>query len=255
MECPLLDLPGELRNRIYNFTVEEGTIRFQRNQEPPNSNSTTKRQFFSLTQVCRSIRSEFSPLYRARTLVSLTPENLYEYISIFLTPPNITDDQITGLITLNLTANPNTTSCIDLKPLLQLLQRAKNLHVGTRDIIDCPCTPAPAPAANDHAPTIPEILTNLYDIHDLPLFYDYVDQAMTCLELECDDEKGVEIVFELAPRYWEDWMGEWSKPDHDPDYRIPIELEERVVRWGRGCGMRLDRSMGSCLTVNFRCGE
>jgi hypothetical protein len=201
------------------------------------------------------IRSEFLPLYRARTRVSVMPPDLYKYISTFLAPPGVSDDEIVGFITLDLSEHPHTTACIDIKPLLQLLRRAKNLRVGTPDIIYIQGHSDSDPRENEREPTIQEILVDLYDIQDLDIFYDYVDKAMTTLELECDDMKGVEIVFELDPEYWEAWMGEWSKPDHDPNYRIPIELEDNVVRWGRQCGMELNRSMGSHLTVNFRCAR
>ncbi|KZM18881.1 hypothetical protein ST47_g9967 [Ascochyta rabiei] len=255
MGCPLLNLPGELRNRIYNYTVEENTIKLGKKQEPLKSRLATNRQFFSLTQVCRSIRSEFSPLYRARTWVSLIPQDLYDYIGTFLAQPGVTGDEMVGLITLDLAAQPHTTACIDMKPLLQLLRRAVNLHVGTPDITNPPFVPGLRPGIENREPSIQNILVDLYDIYDMCMFHEYMNEAMTALELECDDAKGVEVVFELGPEHWEVWMGEWSKPDHDPDYRIPIELEDKVVRWGMQCGMELDQSMGSHLTVNFRRGR
>lgn len=243
-----------MRNRIYSYTVEEDVIKLVRGSKPKSENAriSVTQQSFGLTQVCRSIRSEFLPLCRAHTKVSLIPQDLYDYIDTFLLLPGISYNKIVGSITLDLMSQPQTTTCVDIKPLLKLLRRAENLHVGTQDIIDVHYLDY---VSNHQEPTIQEILASLYDIHDMTKFYDYVETAMSNLELEFDDAKGVEIVFELSPEYWEAWMGEWSKPDHDPDYRIPIELEDNVVQWGLRCGMELDRSMGSHLTVNFRCGK
>ena len=146
----------------------------------------------------------------------------------------------------------NIESCLDIKPLLQRLRRCKGLHVGTYDIIDV--EDAEEGFDRNKLPDIQDILADIYDIHNTDMFYDYVSKAMTALKLEYGEDKGIEIVFELRPEYWEEWMGEWSKPDHDPDYRIPLELGENVVQWGRQCGMDLNRSAGSHLTVNFRRG-
>ncbi|KAJ4332870.1 hypothetical protein N0V87_008083 [Didymella glomerata] len=140
---------------------------------------------------------------------------------------------------------------LDIKPLLLLLRDANNFHVGTYDIIEPEGFDL---GQNVPAPDIRDVLTDLYDIVDLEAFYDYVANAMTMLEVECDDTKGVEIVFELDLEHWEPWMGVWSRPQDDPQSRIgiPLEIAENVVQWGRGCGMALQRAEGSHLTVNFR---
>ncbi|KAL1592736.1 hypothetical protein SLS60_011152 [Paraconiothyrium brasiliense] len=252
--CRFLDLPGELRNRIYDHVPEENKFRVLRKPESQKpKDHIFKTNLWSspglaLTQVCRSIRSEFLPLYRAATLDNVLPQELYEYIETFLMVPDNNDDEIIGSVLIDLSANFS--SCLDIKALLHLLRRARNLHVGTYDIIQ----PESLGRPGDVVPDIQDILTSLYDIVDLEAFYGYVEKAMTMLEIECDETKGVEIVFELGTDYWEGWMGAWSKPDHDPSYRIPLELGESVVRWGRGCGMELDRAAGSHLTVNFRRG-
>lgn len=183
-------------------------------------------------------------------LDNVTPQNLYEYMDAFLRVPGARNEIIGSVI---IDFSTNLSSILDIKPLLQLLRRATNLHVGTYDIIE--------PEGFGHrghipVPDIRDVLSNLYDIVDLEAFYDYVEGAMTMLEIECDETKGVEIVFELDTDYWEDWMGVWSRPQDDPDSRIgiPLEIAENVVQWGRGCGMELNRAEGSHLTVNFRRG-
>jgi hypothetical protein len=207
------------------------------------------RSGYGLTQVCRNIRSEFLVLYRAAILDSVLPQDLYEYIDAFLKSPGTSNNKIAGSIIIDFSANPS--SVLDIRPLLLLLRDVDNLHVGTYDILEPDHFPL-----NQHlpAPDIRDILSNLYDIINLENFYNYVENAMTMLEIECDDTKGVEIVFELGAAHWEPWMGVWSAPQDDPQSRIgiPLETADNVVQWGSGCGMELKRAQGSHLTVNFR---
>lgn len=207
--------------------------------------------YYGLTQVCRLIRSELTPLYKAHTVVHVEPRLLSDYINTFLAVPGVSDDQIVGSVIIDVMCSsfPCDSSCIDIKPLLLLLRRAKNLYVGVHDIV----TDYDVESLSDTR-SIQDTLMLLYDIVDVDAFYDYVEKAMTALEIEYDGEKGVEIVFELGHEYWEEWMAVWSKPDHLPDYRIPLDLGDRVVEWGRGCGMELNRPAGSHLTVNYRRG-
>ncbi|KAJ8109515.1 hypothetical protein OPT61_g7404 [Boeremia exigua] len=143
------------------------------------------------------------------------PEHLYEYIDTFLATPGVGDEQLVGSIILDVigSMHPCTASCLDIKPLLLLLRRAKGLYVGAEDIlggegVDCESCPATS---------IQGILKELYDIVDMDAFYDYVDKAMSVLEVEHDDMRGVEIVFELRTEFWEDWMGVWISNSGHPD--------------------------------------
>ncbi|KAJ4351254.1 uncharacterized protein N0V89_006593 [Didymosphaeria variabile] len=254
-ECPLLNLPGELRNRIYDHVLDENKFRVLRKPKILKSKdhifktSLWSSPGLGLTQVCRSIRSEFLPSYRAVTLGNVVPQELYEYIDTFLREPGKKNEEVIGSVIIDFWANIS--SSLDIKPLLRLLRRATNLHVGTYDIIQ---PEGFVVAGRTPVPDVQDILTSLYDVVDLEAFYNYVERAIIALEVESDETKGVEIVFELGADYWEEWMGVWSKPDHDPSYRIPLELGDKVVQWGRGCGMELDRAAGSHLTVNFRRG-
>ncbi|KAJ4309206.1 hypothetical protein N0V94_009033 [Neodidymelliopsis sp. IMI 364377] len=225
MSCPLLDLPGELRNRIYVYVVETQLIRLVRRQTQESTPTTPRieagQQFSSLTQACRRLRFEFSPIYKAKTTVLILPHELYDYIDSFLSPPGIKDEEIVGSILLDL-IDPHryTLRRIDIKPLLHLLRRAKNLHVSTHDIIDI----STFVHAHDRNPTIQDILADLYDIHDMDIFLDYVEQAMTALELRGSEETGVEIVFELDEGHWEEWMAEWKIRNYIYDIVIEDDL-------------------------------
>ncbi|KAH7093702.1 hypothetical protein FB567DRAFT_624915 [Paraphoma chrysanthemicola] len=71
--CYLLELPGELRNRIYDFTIEEPIIYFSRRLRTCSAEeleclgiTEQKPLYRSLTQSCRQLRKEYLPLYAAR---------------------------------------------------------------------------------------------------------------------------------------------------------------------------------------------
>lgn len=274
---PLLALPGgmqiqaadklellrltsrkELRNRIYGHVTLHKQFRVLRKptwRQPRPADHGWKSSLwqsgYGLTQVCRDIRAEFLPLYRAAIIDNVLPQDFYEYIDAFLRGFGTSDAEVAGCVIIDFSANVS--SILDIKPLLMLLRHARNLHVGTYDILE---PEAVQPGQHIPAPEIRDILSNLYDIVDLETFYSYVESAMTVLEVECDDTKGVEIIFELNPDYWEPWMGVWSRPQNDPQSRIgiPLEIADDVVQWGRQCGMELNRAEGSHLTVNFRRG-
>lgn len=248
----------ELRNRIYSHILEQQDIRVlrkhTRTRPKPADHNRGSRLWpsgYGLTHVCRNIWTEFRPLYKAAIIDSILPQDLYEYLEVFLRSPGTSNDEIAGSVIIDFSANVS--SILDIKPILLLLHDANNFHVGASDILE--------PQDFQLSPHLPvpdlrDILTYLYDIVDLDAFYDYLEYAMTMLEVECDDTKGVEIVFELDQDHWEPWMGVWSRPQDDPQSRvgIPLEIADNVVEWGKACGMELNRAEGSHLTVNFRQG-
>ncbi|KAI8930993.1 hypothetical protein NX059_012004 [Plenodomus lindquistii] len=96
-ENVFLTLPGEIRNRIYSYAVETledtpvlrpeykpstlcaGCSQWKDNPcRPPN-----RRNYFSLTQTCRQIRTEFRPLYHTRTEVHVRSYDIVEYMQTF----------------------------------------------------------------------------------------------------------------------------------------------------------------------------
>lgn len=191
------------------------------------------------------MRQEFLPLYNAHTTLYLPPSSLYPYISTVLTTPTTPAEQITASLVLDVacSASPHTSSSIDVKPLLPLLETAPGLKVYTTDIVSDASTP---PVLLQHT------LQLLYDITDYAAFLAYVDTCMAAVEIEYDDRRGVEVIFVLRETVWEDWMGVWSEVEGTDGEGIPLELADRVMEWGRGAGMGLGWGSGSYLTVNYR---
>jgi hypothetical protein len=76
----LVDLPGELRNRIYHFVTEDGPITFtyasRRLREKLSDDEITASgidqrvpRLIGLMQTCRQLRSEYLPLYAGQTTI------------------------------------------------------------------------------------------------------------------------------------------------------------------------------------------
>ncbi|KAF2832506.1 hypothetical protein CC86DRAFT_401273 [Ophiobolus disseminans] len=91
-EMTLLRLPGEIRNRIYEFALEPNdTTIFRPYTSPMNPKSPWKniitaghtRLFYALTQVCHRIRTEFLPIYWAKNTVHVYHTDLHAYIDLF----------------------------------------------------------------------------------------------------------------------------------------------------------------------------
>ena len=70
---PFLSLPGELRNRIYDFCAEDGAVNLPASQS----------QFGNLRYVCQLIYTEFLPIYLARTAVILQPADVERYLASY----------------------------------------------------------------------------------------------------------------------------------------------------------------------------
>src|SRR5690242_9073454 len=76
--CPLLSLPGELRNRIYDYCIESGLIAL-----PPalGGHSLSRPLFGGLRYASKVLYVEFTPMYLRRTTVLIHSSNPGGYIS------------------------------------------------------------------------------------------------------------------------------------------------------------------------------
>ncbi|KAH6625853.1 hypothetical protein C7974DRAFT_414335 [Boeremia exigua] len=100
----LLMVPGEIRNRIYVLAVADvlnkGTMPGL--AHPKREARTTReaqlltrnwrlyrRSCLGLTQVCRQLRNEFLPIYRARIPISVRITELEAYICVFVMPQKV----------------------------------------------------------------------------------------------------------------------------------------------------------------------
>ncbi|KAI8931078.1 hypothetical protein NX059_012089 [Plenodomus lindquistii] len=71
----LLDLPGELRNRIYDYCAETITVSTTFCTSHPGH----KAEYRGLTQVCRQIRQEYHPIYMSGTTFEIDYKHISSY--------------------------------------------------------------------------------------------------------------------------------------------------------------------------------
>ncbi|CAN9359219.1 hypothetical protein CC77DRAFT_300428 [Alternaria alternata] len=93
----LLELPGELRNRIYDFVQEPDQVRLVYKPSLHHKQvEQTSQQFFGLTQVCRKLRVEYLPIYNAQTIVSIGCLHTASYVDTFILPAGVEPEQARG---------------------------------------------------------------------------------------------------------------------------------------------------------------
>ncbi|KAF2026026.1 hypothetical protein EK21DRAFT_116227 [Setomelanomma holmii] len=93
--CPLLELPAEIRNRIYAFAEEQSkhcslefrTLLTIKNTTPASSSNLLyagSRKFMGLTQKCRQIRAEYRPLWLAQSQPRIRIDDLRRYYQDYM---------------------------------------------------------------------------------------------------------------------------------------------------------------------------
>ncbi|KAH7130376.1 hypothetical protein B0J11DRAFT_566412 [Dendryphion nanum] len=105
---PFLKLPGELRNRVYDYCVstpQQALLQLLprrhslRSCQSPEKISKQHRKFTGLTQVCRQLRWEFRPLYMLAQEIGLDFTKINEYLNTFY-PPGTPENSRAGNITV-----------------------------------------------------------------------------------------------------------------------------------------------------------
>ncbi|KAI8931081.1 hypothetical protein NX059_012092 [Plenodomus lindquistii] len=80
----LLSLPGELRNRIYDYCVDDSRVSFHTGRSELKGNAIEYDGYLGFTQTCRQTRSEFRPQYmRATTFMMPDASALDKFLDIF----------------------------------------------------------------------------------------------------------------------------------------------------------------------------
>jgi hypothetical protein len=117
----LLDLPPEIRNRIYERMSEEVPIRMCRHDDPAlvqregEPAPVARRQYYNLTQVCQQIREEFLPIYA---------KQVHYIIDLWSQKSNLAKvDSLKGQVSLDIDAACFDMEPIDLLPLIRCLVR------------------------------------------------------------------------------------------------------------------------------------
>ncbi|CAO2648628.1 Nn.00g078950.m01.CDS01 [Neocucurbitaria sp. VM-36] len=85
--CRLLELPPEIRNRVYYFTENETrSLYYGPHLRPSRSTmiqETGFRSFISLTQTCQQLRAEYRPLWLGASNALIRMEHLTQFLNTF----------------------------------------------------------------------------------------------------------------------------------------------------------------------------
>ncbi|OSS47212.1 hypothetical protein B5807_10034 [Epicoccum nigrum] len=184
----LLDLPGEIRNRIYDYVADGGgTFKIIRldTEELTNRhhyNKLMKRgdingtdrpssiglPSLDLAQLCRKLRAEFRPLFIAQTTFVIQEEDIGTLIDSIILPPD-TDVRSTAVRVVIDAARYHFS--VDVKPLLHLSQVAKDISFVIKK------THLYYPADEFKDRTIHEIFRIMLRIQDTETFLSFVERT------------------------------------------------------------------------------
>lgn len=131
----------ELRNRIYGYVLDRSVMvvlskdndplryTIDHDESPPIHWPQLQRKAYGLTQVCRQIREEFSPIHSRKTTVTLRFSDLIAYTSTAFPVSTTAEGSLITVIPHNRIEN----DCINYAAtLLRLGQDAPNLMIRTR---------------------------------------------------------------------------------------------------------------------------
>ncbi|KAF2271734.1 uncharacterized protein EI97DRAFT_387204, partial [Westerdykella ornata] len=143
-----LDLPGEVRNKIYAMTLsktQQALIKYRprhaslRPRKAESDKKPSRRPYMGLTQVCRQIRQEYRPLYLREQPIGLDMVDLNPYLKAFYP---ITDSDgmvsksdysmrsVTVALNYHISSLEKCKKGIDLWPMLNIWANAYRLEAG-----------------------------------------------------------------------------------------------------------------------------
>lgn len=247
----------EIRNRIYHFAQEDGKIRcyddrhnWEEQDGPYSILPKIPYQFLSLTQVCREIRHEFLPLYRARTVVCVQAHEVKNYINTVLAPADVEDEDVVGNVIIDLNACEGEKIEIDIKPLLQLLSKAKRLSVEAFEYDDFGVFFFKNIRALPH-----EVL----NITNPTLFSYYLDEAICAVVLMRQPSWNYdpELILVVKAAYWKSWMRVYDLRCDELDNCRGVwhEVEKWALSSGVRPGCNCSLSMRTNRRLKFKCGK
>ncbi|KAI8931029.1 hypothetical protein NX059_012040 [Plenodomus lindquistii] len=151
MHCPLLQLPAEVRNRIYDFVIEPTSVRLRRTvryvaDKPPYH--TYRREALALIHTCRQVRTEALPLYHKAVVPRLHFRNVEEYCDrIFPVTSKVRGQVVVDLNQglgnakreLNL-QDHNSLAC-DLLPMINIMRLKPHLNITVQYTGHCLALP------------------------------------------------------------------------------------------------------------------
>ncbi|KAI8931002.1 hypothetical protein NX059_012013 [Plenodomus lindquistii] len=242
-----LKLPGELRNRIYEFATEDCTREFvlrsyKRGYSElcvfcarATTDTVVKRQYYSLTQVCHQIRNEYLPLYRARTETYIRLDDINEYInSIIVVPGSAASEAIGKVVVISETCDLDAQQPFDLLALAKQAQTAPGFSIAMgRSMSNCNFM------FNEEYSMAQDFVNPLWNSARYPQLRAYVDEAISAIVWE---KKSHYCVLRIR-------MKKGSEPPFRSDRWPPSDDDEAKRRlWLTSLGLQVS-TIGSPLDL------
>ncbi|KAH7412316.1 hypothetical protein DE146DRAFT_275704 [Phaeosphaeria sp. MPI-PUGE-AT-0046c] len=220
-KCYLLDLPGELRNRIYSFVREDNPVTFTSrplfkslSDDDIKAYGIDQRtpSFLGLTQTCHQLRKEYSPLYAAHTTIRVFHVDLKEVMRLnFPFLARDTDGNAIGNLLLvsipwkiyyHLRRPTWIYPIIDALPLILYCGKHANFHV-TYDY-NVPRDPLKNPVR----PGTEDGMKHLCDAAAIPKWQEWLNSSASVIELRYNDCYIRIIMKQYEGLRW-DWSGRY----------------------------------------------
>lgn len=126
----LLSLPGEVRNRIYDYCTEPRPVAVP---APTHQYAPSCPCFGGLRYTCKTVYIEFTPIYLDRTIVSIQPPHVERYLAAVYPDRNVqADTLLTPLLPNvhgNIRINTRTCEALDITFIAELFLRAPKMHI------------------------------------------------------------------------------------------------------------------------------
>lgn len=213
----------ELRNRIYEFSREDGPITYishrlqQYTDAQLQAHGVDKRapKFLGLTRACRQLRQEYAPIYAAQSKVHVCHLDLEEFMRLdfpYLYHDN--NGKVTGTVLLdwrsinvNIENERNLEKKINILPFIKCCRENPNLRVecGTHG---CPC----ATCQLNWSGTKPG-LEDLFRLVAKPELQKWLEEAVSAIILQYE----IYVDFIIKEGQGRDWM--------------KLGTAEKVSRW------------------------
>ena len=205
----------EIRNRIYSFAKEDDKTEFAIKQDPNGTKPAW--QFLALAQVCRDIRSEYLPLYRASLNLQVQPKYVYPCLDTFFVPSGVKHEGVVGRLEVAPPCglgNTGRTQEIDLKRLIMLSSVAQDFHVRFSRVIREELYEDEGDEIRDL--TLSELMKDMVGMKDWLIFSQYVQYAVQKLVLgaqQIGECAGVWLTVVVKASHWKSWMLGWNNND------------------------------------------
>lgn len=136
-------------------------------------------------------------MYMAQTTVAVQPQCALDYIEDYLLSTSEKEEDAIGNLIMDFDA---TEDAVDIKPLLELSERSKNISVKVNK---------PNFFLTGDKASLKDFMKGLFRVRNWSVFHQYLEKAVTALEVRYDEDVIKTAIYNKA-KYWENWFDDYS---------------------------------------------